>query len=395
MPNDQTQTKQIMIPNDNYFSPAAWNVMVSMANIFIKSSALPKHITNASQLLMILQTGKEMGLKPMQAINGIYILNGKVALYSHVMLSKVLEGGVKLKWLKDTPTEAEVEFSGLDRDPYIAKFTIAEAQKAGLVKVGGAWTTYPSAMLRARAISSGARVFCPDLISGAYTLEEVADVDVDANGNETMKSTKDLDVKPVDPNHAIRLQIKNAILALGMNPAADDIFEGIQKITGLDLHDPANFPAILVKLGELIKTKMQTNPGPNQPEPPKTPETSPNPPKPTPESAPGTAIIEEVDQVSAPATSAPPDPETTKGAVAFDRALAPKAGERYITLIKSLLTQKQNILLDDLQGQLGYIALTHDIEIEKLEDLTHDEAKMIVEKLTNTKSPEVVSATKE
>ena len=75
--------------------------------------------------------------------------------------------------------------------------------------------------------------------------------------------------------------------------------------------------------------------------------------------------------------------------------MAPKAGERYITLIKSLLTQKQNILLDDLQGQLGYIALTHDIEIEKLEDLTHDEAKMIVEKLTNTKSPEVVSATKE
>ena len=389
MPNDQT--KQVMIPNDNYFSPAAWNVMVQMANVFIKGAALPKHITNASQLLMILQTGKEMGLKPMQAINGIYILNGKVALYSHVMLSKVLEGGVKLKWLKDTTTEAEVEFSGLDRAPYVSKFTIAEAQKAGLVKAGGAWTSYPSAMLRARAVSAGARVFCPDLISGAYTLEEVADVDVDANGNETMKSTKDLDAKPIDPNHAIRLQIKSEIERAGGHPTSDEVFAWVEEKTKLDLHDPGNFPAILTALKALPSIE------PKPAETSKMPETSPNPPKPTPESAPGTVITEEVDQSTAPAASQAPDDETVKGAAAFDRALAPKAGERYIQLFKNLLQQKQGVPPDDLEDQLRYLESEHEIFVERLEDLTHDEGMEIVKKLTNSKvenqvAPETAAA---
>ncbi len=377
-----------MIPSDNYFSPSAWNVMVNMANVFIKSAALPKHISNASQLLMILQTGKEMGLKPMQAINGIYILNGKVALYAHVMLSKVLEGGVKLKWIKDTPTEVEVEFSGLERAPYISKFTIAEATKAGLVKPGGAWSSYPGAMLRARAVSAGARVFCPDLISGAYTLEEIADVEVDKDGNETLKNAKNLDLKAADPNHIIRGQIKTEIIRLGQDPTSEEIFVWVEKNTDYDLREPLNFGAIL----EILKNM----PTPGQ-EPPQTPPTTENPPQGSVEGQNGiesTAVIapaEETPKLADVAINGEVvDLETKEGAAAFDRALATKASMPFINLFKSLLSQKHLVPVTDLTSQLRYLETVHNITVSALEEITHDEIKEITEKLTKEKVPETV-----
>lgn len=381
MPNEQT--KQIMIPSNNYFSPAAWNVMVQMANVFIKSGALPKHIDNASKLLMILQTGKEMGLRPMQSINGIYILDGKVALYSHVMLSKVLEGGVKLKWIKDSPTEVEVEFSGLERTPYVSKFTIAEATKANLIKPGGAWTKYPAAMLRARAVSAGARVFCPDLISGAYTLEEVADVDVDDEGKETIKNIKNLDERSVDPHDNIRLQIGSEIKRLGGNPMSNGIFKWIFEKTKLDLHKPENFSAILTALQKL------SAPEPVSLQLPQTPNESASTQSPT---EPAKEVVPEARATdNDPAISSSPSkaedaikPEID-GAQAFDRALTEKASHQIIVLFKSLLEQKIGVPRDDLTTQLTYLHETQGINIEKLEDLTKDEGKKLIETLTKTK----------
>jgi len=66
----------------------------------------------------------------------------------------------------------------------LGKFTysLEDAKRVGLVKTGSSWEKYPSNMLFARAISSGVRIYCPDVFNGVvvYTPDEFgADVDDD------------------------------------------------------------------------------------------------------------------------------------------------------------------------------------------------------------------------
>jgi hypothetical protein len=54
-------------------------------------------------------------------------------------------------------------------------YSIEDAKRAGLVKQGSSWEKYPANMLFARAISSGVRVYCPDVFNGnlVYVPEEL------------------------------------------------------------------------------------------------------------------------------------------------------------------------------------------------------------------------------
>ncbi|HEX5430151.1 MAG TPA: hypothetical protein VFX17_03705 [Patescibacteria group bacterium] len=187
----------------SYFNINAWRAMKEMANVFFQSRALPSHIQNAAQLMMIMQAGKELGMLPMESITNLYIVNGKVTLQGSGMLTKVLRAGIKVEWVSESETEAVVKLSGLGRPAYVSKFTMAEAQKAGLTGKD-VWRKYPKNMLRWRALTNGARVFCPDVIQGMYMMEEIAtNVDMGSDG-EFIEVTKPAAVTPApdDPNLA-------------------------------------------------------------------------------------------------------------------------------------------------------------------------------------------------
>ena len=55
-------------------------------------------------------------------------------------------------------------------------FNFKDAAKAGLVNKD-VWKNYTRNMLFARAISNACRFFCPEVISGYYTTEELEDLD--------------------------------------------------------------------------------------------------------------------------------------------------------------------------------------------------------------------------
>lgn len=397
----------------SYLNPQHWNVMKVMAETFYKSGALPAHINNAPKLMMILQTGVEIGFKPMQAINSLYIVNGRIAMSAQAMLGKLLQSNVKLDWIKDEPTVAEVKFSGLDRPPYTAKFTIEEAQKAGLVKNGGPWTTYPAAMLRARAISIGARVFCPDIISGSYTLDEVAEVRLDDDGHETIEAERSLagDNKvpaapngnkalppKTDPNIEIKRLIAAECTRLGVDIHDPEFKARIFEKTGYQLDDPLNFTIILDTLKD-IPTPEKPAEKPDEPTPPpagdepKTPETpqegtgeTPETQTPTPEpSAPQEAKTE----ASAPTE---PQPEEDPAAKRAEERAADikrreemkdveRATQNSLGLFKSLLSQREGVEQTNTEAQLGWLFMVRDIDVDKLEQLTTAEVSKITKEL--------------
>jgi hypothetical protein len=124
---------------------------------------IPQHLKNEGEVAAAIIAGRELGLPPMTALRSIYLVNGKVAL-----------AGIRHEWISDG-SDGKVARLKLERPgdrPYIAQFTIDEAERAGLLK-NPTWRSYAPAMLRARCVSTAGRAYCPDILSGIYVPEEL------------------------------------------------------------------------------------------------------------------------------------------------------------------------------------------------------------------------------
>lgn len=76
--------------------------------------------------------------------------------------------GGKVKWLNDGDDGkfAQAEFKFEDQT-LVHNFTIEQAQAAGLVKKDSAWQKSAGNMLRARVLSNGIAMLCPEIFAGA------------------------------------------------------------------------------------------------------------------------------------------------------------------------------------------------------------------------------------
>lgn len=134
---------------------------------------------NPHAICAAILTGQELGIRAMESLRSIYIVDGKPTVSAELMLSLVRRGGVKHKWLKSDNSVAHVRLER-DGESFELEFTIRDAQNAGLAGKDN-WKKYPATMLRARAISAAIRAFCPDAMgANVYTPEEMG-----ANVNES------------------------------------------------------------------------------------------------------------------------------------------------------------------------------------------------------------------
>jgi hypothetical protein len=125
-------------------------------------------------------------------MTNIHIIQGKATMGANLMAAKVKGSGkydyriIKLDNVVCTiafKQNASVGALGHGWED-LGEFTysIEDAKRAGLVKSGSSWEKYPQNMLFARAISSGVRIYCPDVFNGnlVYVPEELgAQVDED------------------------------------------------------------------------------------------------------------------------------------------------------------------------------------------------------------------------
>lgn len=124
--------------------------------------------------------GKEMGIGPFASIKGIYITkNGKAELMANLMAGVICNHARFAYRVKTSTKElCEIEFydSSFGKSPVgTSSFSIQEAQQANLLGKDN-WKHYPSDMLFARALSRGARRFCPGAFGGipVYVTGEVS-----------------------------------------------------------------------------------------------------------------------------------------------------------------------------------------------------------------------------
>lgn len=144
--------------------------------------------------------GRELGLTVMQSMMGIDIIQGRPGPKAGTVAALIQNSGRFAYRIKSwTETECIIDFFEKGEHVGESKFTIEDATKAKLVKDDSNWKKYPRAMLFARALTQGARAYCPSVTMGpVYSSEELSD------GFETIETTAvapavSVTQPPVDP----------------------------------------------------------------------------------------------------------------------------------------------------------------------------------------------------
>lgn len=150
-------------------SVTAENV-TGLASHFVKSGWF-KDTTDISKAVVKIMAGQELGVGPMAAMTGINIIQGKPVMSSNLLAAQIKNSGkYNYKVLTRTSDLCEIEFYERFTDKFEsvgkASFSFEEAKGAGLTNKDN-WKNYASDMLFARAISRGARTYCPDVFNGS------------------------------------------------------------------------------------------------------------------------------------------------------------------------------------------------------------------------------------
>jgi len=189
---DLTVTPKLDITEPTEFlNPIVWGQMKAMASSFVKSGALPKS-ENDFTVLMKIQAGYEMGMKPLEAVKSFYFVNGAMNIFGSATMRRLREHGWRISY-KDEPNKCTVTVTKGD-ETYTDYITFEEAEQSGFTKdsygkTKSAWREGVSRRLKLRygAVSVLLKTYIPEVLGSATDIAEVAmDYDLGENNAPTV-----------------------------------------------------------------------------------------------------------------------------------------------------------------------------------------------------------------
>lgn len=164
--------------------PRDYDEVQRIAALFAASGDMvPKDFRqNVAACSMAIMWGMELGVSPIQAIQGIAVIRGRPSVWGDLLLALVYRhpdfDDILEEEIKDGTTvvgaRCTVWRKGRSR-ARVQEFTMAMALKAGLLpaKEDAAWTKYTDRMLKMRARSWCLRDEFPDAVRGMAVVEEL------------------------------------------------------------------------------------------------------------------------------------------------------------------------------------------------------------------------------
>lgn len=195
--------------------PRDMSEAMHLAEVLASSDLVPRdYQRKPGNILVAMQWGAEVGLKPLQALQNIAVINGRPALWGDAVVALVRGSGL-LEYMQET-AEGDTAVCVIKRKGQpeeVRTFSAADAKAAGLSGKSGPWTQYPARMRQMRARAFALRDAFADVLKGLAVAEEVQDIPTEqpAPAPRHMGELQRVEV-PADPPEALRIAAEEAAL---------------------------------------------------------------------------------------------------------------------------------------------------------------------------------------
>lgn len=185
----------------SFLDPNLYVQMKALANDFISSKAIPSVWESSAQVLVGLQTGVEMGMKPMEAMNSLYPVNGAINVWGKATTRRLKEHGWTIQYSDESQESCTATVTKGD-ESYTETYTFAEAEQSGYttqvnkytkqteLKVGWKPGMNRKKKLRYGVLSLIISTYIPEVLGSAMGIVEVSD-DYDLGTNTNPKQLAD------------------------------------------------------------------------------------------------------------------------------------------------------------------------------------------------------------
>lgn len=181
-----SETKQLAINSDHGLSlnmgfmiAKTLDDAIKISEIIANSGVCPTaYKGKAGDVLVAMQMGAELGLKPMQALQNIAVINGRPSVWGDAMLA-ICRQSSQFEYIQETYDPREVSYTCIikrrNEPEFKWTFSQKDAEQAALWTKVGPWKQYPKRMLQMRARGFALRDSFPDLLRGILISEEAED----------------------------------------------------------------------------------------------------------------------------------------------------------------------------------------------------------------------------
>ena len=183
----------------NYMDANALNKLYKNAAVFARSDLVPDTYKDRPENVMIAMDVAARGGFPLMAVmQNLYVVKGRPAWSGQFCIAAIngcgrfspltfvaVEDGGGGMYCKAVRLEDGETCIGTTITMQMAK------DEGWLNKPGSKWKSMPEQMLRYRAAAFFARTFCPDVLMGLQTADEIKDVWGEEKKKKTVKNTLD------------------------------------------------------------------------------------------------------------------------------------------------------------------------------------------------------------
>ncbi len=172
------------------------------ALILVKSGLLPESIKTPEQAIVIALKGQELGLPMLQSFEDLFVIKGKVGMFTRLMITRYLDQGHWYQIVESTARRCAIKFTRKDGRTYEHAVTIEEAQGAKWDQVydseSRGWKTKPTwgnprVMLMWACFRNAIKFFAPDVLDpdmlAADEVDGVVVMPDDEQGGDVVEGT--------------------------------------------------------------------------------------------------------------------------------------------------------------------------------------------------------------
>ena len=161
---------------------------ITLGNVLAQSGFFADSRQGAQAAVKVM-AGQELGFGPIASMTGIYIVKGRVTLSANLMAAAIKRHPAYTFRVKEHTAEVcTIDFLEDGEVIGTSSFSMDDAKAAGLAG-SDTYKKFPKNMLYARALSNGAKWYCPDVFGGAiYTPDELGE-EVDGETGEILNPT--------------------------------------------------------------------------------------------------------------------------------------------------------------------------------------------------------------